>query len=68
MLPKKPEVPKIVTAGLPTVAVRFPSHQVALNLIREAETPIAAPSANPFGYLSPTTAKHVKESLAIKSK
>ncbi|MCL0069683.1 L-threonylcarbamoyladenylate synthase, partial [Dehalococcoidia bacterium] len=63
VLPKRPEVPHIVTAGLPTVAVRLPSHPVALSLIREARTPIAAPSANPFGYLSPTTAEHVREQL-----
>ncbi|MBT9161031.1 MAG: L-threonylcarbamoyladenylate synthase [Dehalococcoidia bacterium] len=63
VLPKTPEVPDIVTAGLPTVAVRLPSHPVALSLIREARTPIAAPSANLFGYLSPTTAEHVNEQL-----
>ena len=63
VLPKRPEVPDIVTAGLPTVAVRLPSHPVALSLIREARTPIAAPSANPFGYLSPTTAEHVQDQL-----
>lgn len=63
VLPKRPEVPDIVTAGLGTVAVRMPAHPVALELIREAQTPIAAPSANPFGRLSPTTAKHVLEGL-----
>jgi L-threonylcarbamoyladenylate synthase len=63
VLVKRPEVPDIVTAGLPTVAVRLPSHPVALSLIREARTPIAAPSANPFGYLSPTTAEHVRDQL-----
>jgi L-threonylcarbamoyladenylate synthase len=63
VLPKRPEVPDIVTAGLPTVAVRLPSHPIALSLIREARTPIAAPSANPFGYLSPTTAEHVRDQL-----
>ena len=66
VLPKRPEVPDIVTAGLPTVAVRLPSHPVALSLIQEAGTPIAAPSANPFGYLSPTTAEHVKKQLGDK--
>jgi len=63
VLAKRPEVPEIVTAALPTVAVRLPSHPVALSLIYEARTPIAAPSANPFGYLSPTTAEHVNEQL-----
>jgi len=60
VLPKSEIVPEIVTAGLPTVAIRMPSHPIALALIKKAERPIAAPSANPFGYLSPTTAEHVK--------
>ena len=63
ILPKQPSVPDLVTAGLSTVAVRIPDHAVARALIREARTPIAAPSANPFGYVSPTTAQHVRESL-----
>ena len=63
VLPKQSVVPDLVTAGLPTVAVRMPSHPVAHALIREAGTPIAAPSANPFGYVSPTTAQHVSDSL-----
>ncbi|MBT9170911.1 MAG: Threonylcarbamoyl-AMP synthase [Actinobacteria bacterium] len=63
VLPKTEVVPDIVTAGLPTVAIRMPAHPVALRLIEEAGTPIAAPSANPFGYLSPTTAEHVREQL-----
>jgi L-threonylcarbamoyladenylate synthase len=61
ILPKKPVVPDIVTAGLPTVAVRMPSHPVALRLIRALGHPIAAPSANPFGYMSPTNASHVMD-------
>lgn len=65
-LPKSDIVPDIVTAGLSTVAIRMPSHPVALSLIKEAQTPIAAPSANPFGYLSPTSAEHVKEQLGNK--
>jgi L-threonylcarbamoyladenylate synthase len=60
---KKVEVPDIVTAGLPTVAVRMPRHPIALKLIKKAHRPIAAPSANPFGYVSPTTADHVREQL-----
>ena len=63
VLPKRPDVPDLVTAGLPTVAVRMPNHPVAQALIREAQTPIAAPSANPFGYVSPTTAQHVYDGL-----
>ncbi len=63
VLLKGKDVPDIVTAGLPTVAIRIPSHPVALSLIKESKCPIAAPSANPFGYLSPTTAEHVREQL-----
>jgi L-threonylcarbamoyladenylate synthase len=60
---KEEHIPDIVTAGLPTVALRMPSHPMALSLIKESKCPIAAPSANPFGYLSPTTAEHVREQL-----
>ncbi len=60
---KKEEVPDLVTAGLPTVAIRMPKHPMALRLIKEAGCPIAAPSANLFGYVSPTTADHVREQL-----
>jgi L-threonylcarbamoyladenylate synthase len=63
ILPKQPVVPDLVTAGLATVAVRMPDHSIARSLIREAQTPIAAPSANPFGYVSPTTAQHVRDGL-----
>ena len=56
-------VPSVVTAGLPTVAVRMPSHEVALALIKTAGVPIAAPSANLSGRPSPTTAEHVIEDL-----
>lgn len=63
VLPKREAVPDVVTAGLPTVAVRMPRHPVALSLIQLAERPIAAPSANPFGYISPTTASHVRDQL-----
>ena len=66
VLPKTHIVPDIVTAGLPTVAIRMPSHPVALELIRQAGTPIAAPSANPFGYLSPTLPEHVREQIGDK--
>lgn len=60
VLPKKSHVPEIVTAGLPTVGVRVPSHPLALELLRAAGIPIAAPSANRFSELSPTRADHVK--------
>ncbi|MFQ5984229.1 MAG: L-threonylcarbamoyladenylate synthase [Alphaproteobacteria bacterium] len=53
----------LVSAGLPTVALRVPDHSVARALIGEADRPVAAPSANPSGYLSPTTAAHVAEAL-----
>jgi L-threonylcarbamoyladenylate synthase len=60
---KKPSVPSIVTAGLETVALRIPAHPAALSLIQTARCGIAAPSANPFGYVSPTEARHVAEQL-----
>ncbi len=60
---KKAELPRAVTAGLPTVALRCPAHPVALRLIEEAGTPIAAPSANKAGKPSPTEASHVLEDL-----
>lgn len=63
ILPKHLSVPDLVTAGLPTVAVRIPDQPVAQALIREAGVPVAAPSANPFGYVSPTTAQHVSDGL-----
>jgi L-threonylcarbamoyladenylate synthase len=60
VLPKVAEIPGIVTAGLPTVGVRVPAHPLALELIEAAGLPLAAPSANRFGELSPTTAGHVR--------
>lgn len=60
VFPKRAEVPDVVTGGLPTVAVRMPRHDLALALIRAAGVPIAAPSANPSGRPSPTTAAHVR--------
>lgn len=63
VLPKKSTVPDIVTAGEPTVAVRMPAHPLARKILQAAEVPLAAPSANPFGYVSPTTAQHVMQSL-----
>ena len=64
VLPKHAQVPDLVTAGLPTIAIRMPAHPVAQALIQEAGVPIAAPSANPFGYVSPTCAQHVLDGLS----
>lgn len=64
VLPKQPAVPDIVTAGGPTVAVRVPAHPVALALLRAAGIPVAAPSANRSGELSPTRAGHIHPALA----
>lgn len=63
VLPKQPHIPDCVTAGLPTVGVRIPAHRLALELIRAAGVPIAAPSANRYTELSPTTAEHVRAGL-----
>ncbi len=63
LMPKKDTVPSVVTAGLPTVAVRMPSHPVALAMLRACGLPIAAPSANRSGKPSPTTAGHVLEDM-----
>jgi L-threonylcarbamoyladenylate synthase len=63
LLPRSAAVPDTVTAGRPLVGVRMPAHPVALELIRRAGVPVAAPSANIFGHISPTTAAHVLEDL-----
>ena len=63
LLPRSCAVPDAVTAGRPLVGVRMPAHPVALELIRRAGVPVAAPSANRFGRISPTTAAHVLEDL-----
>ena len=63
VLPKQDNVPDIVTSGRPSVAVRMPKHPLFRQLLKAAGRPLAAPSANPFGYISPTTAQHVKTSL-----
>jgi len=60
VLPKNSRVPSSITAGLPTVGVRMPNHPMALDLIQAAGVPVAAPSANRFTGLSPTTADHVR--------
>ncbi len=61
LLDKRADVPNIVTADKPTVAVRIPSHPMALALLQQLNFPLAAPSANPFTTISSTTAQHVKE-------
>lgn len=63
LLRRSRAVPDVVTAGRPLVGVRMPSHPVALELIRRARIPVAAPSANRFGHISPTTAEHVLHDL-----
>jgi L-threonylcarbamoyladenylate synthase len=63
LLPRSSAVPDVVTAGRPLVGVRMPSHPVALELIRRAGVPVAAPSANVFGHISPTIAAHVLHDL-----
>lgn len=64
IVPKKPHVPDLVTAGLRTVGIRIPAHPVAYELIETAGVPVAAPSANRFTQLSPTAAEHVSPGLA----
>ncbi len=64
VVPKRPVVPDLVTSGLSSVAVRVPAHPVAHALLEAVSQPVAAPSANPFGRLSPTTAAHVMAGLA----
>jgi L-threonylcarbamoyladenylate synthase len=63
LLPRSPSVPDAITAGRPLVGVRMPAHAVALELIRRSGVPVAAPSANLFGRISPTTADHVLSDL-----
>ncbi len=66
ILPKKNIVPDITTAGLPNVAIRMPEHPLTLELLSKLDFPLAAPSANPFGYISPTKATHVHKQLSGK--
>ncbi len=63
LLHKKNSIPDLVTAGSDKVAIRIPNHPLALALLNTLDFPLAAPSANPFGYISPTTAQHVLEGL-----
>lgn len=66
LLPKKEIIPSIVTSGLPQVAVRVPNHSLTLELLGKINFPLAAPSANPFGYVSPTEPQHVNHQLGKK--
>jgi L-threonylcarbamoyladenylate synthase len=66
LLPKSELVPDLVTSGLETVAVRIPKHPLTLQLLSELDFPVAAPSANPFSYISPTSAQHVQQHLGDK--
>lgn len=66
VLPKKEILPDLVTSGLATVGIRCPDHELTRKLLRELSYPLAAPSANPFGYVSPTTAAHVAAQLGNK--
>jgi L-threonylcarbamoyladenylate synthase len=66
VLEKKSNIPDIVTGGKNTVGIRMPSHPVALSLLEDIDFPLAAPSANPFGYISPTTSEHVRKQLGDK--
>lgn len=68
VLPKKNIVPDLVTSGLDSVAIRIPAHPIARQLLEAVELPIAAPSANKFGCLSPTHAEHVAEQLGSEIK
>lgn len=63
LLPKSALVPDLVTAGSDAVAVRVPQHPLCVTLLQALDFPLAAPSANPFGYVSPTTAEHVLQGL-----
>jgi L-threonylcarbamoyladenylate synthase len=66
LLPKQEIIPNLVTSGLDRVGVRIPKHPLTLELLSQLNFPLAAPSANPFGYISPTTAEHVDKQLGTK--
>ena len=66
LLPRTPIVPDLVTSGLDRVAVRVPNHPLTLSLLEQLDFPLAAPSANPFGYISPTQASHVSAQLGTQ--
>lgn len=66
LLKKRSHLPDILTSGLPMFAIRMPRHDLTLDLLKSLDFPLAAPSANPFGYVSPTTAQHVADQLGNK--
>jgi L-threonylcarbamoyladenylate synthase len=66
ILPRKLIIPDLVSSGLDTVGLRQPAHPMTLELLSQLDFPLAAPSANPFGYISPTTAQHVLDQLGGK--
>ena len=66
ILPKNHRIPDLVSSGQPTVGIRIPNHPLTLALLQQLDFPLAAPSANPFGYVSPTTAQHVADQLGDK--
>ncbi|MFB9861766.1 L-threonylcarbamoyladenylate synthase [Rufibacter immobilis] len=66
ILPKAEHVPLLVTSGHDSVGLRIPRHPLTLDLLRQLPFPVAAPSANPFGYVSPTTAQHVQDQLGSR--
>lgn len=68
LLPKKNLVPDLATSGLQRVAFRIPNHPLTLQLLSQLPFPLAAPSANPFGYISPTSALHVQNQLGSQIK
>ncbi len=68
VVPKNRIIPDLVTAGLTSVAVRIPRHPIFRRLLETVDFPLAAPSANPFGYVSPTLAEHVQQTLGGKIK
>lgn len=68
LLPRKAIIPDLVTSGLENVAIRIPQHPLTLELLGKLSFPLAAPSANPFGYISPTNASHVNNQLGDKIK
>lgn len=68
VLKKKAIIPDLITAGKDTVAVRIPNHPTTLELLKQLDFPLAAPSANPFNRISPTSAKHVEDYFGTKIK
>ncbi len=66
LVKKKDIIPDIVTSGLDQVGIRIPNHPLTLSLLRQLDFPLCAPSANPFGFVSPTTAQHVIDQLGDK--